>query len=572
MSIFLRKYLPLLSTASDGIQKLRGLIFELALRGKLVPQNPDDEPASELLKRIAQERVQLVAEGKIRKTKPIPVVKADEQAFELPSTWAWVRFGSIADCRLGKMLDAAKNQGKLKPYLRNTNVQWWRFDLGDIKEMRLTDDELHEFRLSKGDLLICEGGEPGRCAIWRSEIEEMYFQKALHRARPFGGCSSEYLQIALRQDAGSGVLNSYFTGATIKHFPGDKLNSYVLPLPPIAEQHRIVAKVGELMVLCDRLETEQADAACAHIRLVDALLGTLTQSSGAADFAANWQRLAGHFDTLFTTETSVDALKQTIVQLAVMGKLVPQNLDDEPASELLKRMAQERSRLETEGILKKSKSIPVVKEDEQPFATPKGWQWRHLDELVAISGGVTLGRNLVRRKVVSRPYLRVANVQRGHLLLDRIKTIEVPIDEQDKYRLEAEDLLITEGGDWDKVGRTAIWRNEIEDCLHQNHVFKARRFSSEWDCRWAEMYLNSTPARTYFAASSKQTTNLASINMTQLKACPFPVPPLAEQRRIVAKVDELITLCDALRADLVESRDRQSRLASTLVGSVIEAA
>jgi type I restriction enzyme S subunit len=132
--------------------------------------------------------------------------------------------------------------------------------------------------------------------------------------------------------------------------------------------------------------------------------------------------------------------------------------------------------------------------------------------------------------------------------------------------------LITEGGDWDKVGRTAIWRNEIEDCLHQNHVFRARPLFAEWNCRWTEFYLNAAPARSYFAGASKQTTNLASINMTQLKACAVPVPPLAEQYRIVAKVDELMALCDRLKVDLAESRTRQERLATTLIESALKAA
>ncbi|WP_374279017.1 restriction endonuclease subunit S [Azonexus sp.] len=177
------------------------------------------------------------------------------------------------------MLDAAKNRGNLKPYLRNTNVQWWRFELDDIKEMRLAEDELAEFRLMNGDLLICEGGEPGRCAIWRSDVDEMYFQKALHRARPLGGCISEYLQIVLRQDAVSGALSTYFTGATIKHFPGDKLNSYAIPLPPVAEQRRIVAKVDQLMALCNNLKADVATASQHQATLADTLIESALEAA-----------------------------------------------------------------------------------------------------------------------------------------------------------------------------------------------------------------------------------------------------------------------------------------------------
>ena len=170
-------------------------------------------------------------------------------------------------------------------------------------------------------------------------------------------------------------VESVQTGIAYPAVNDSQFFSGLFPLPPLAEQHRIVAKVDELMALCDRLEAEQADAGAAHATLVATLLGTLTQSTDAAELTANWQRLAEHFDTLFTTEASLDALKQTILQLAVMGKLVPQDPNDEPASELLKRIAKERARLEAEGICKKSKVTPVVGENEQPFALPKGWEW-----------------------------------------------------------------------------------------------------------------------------------------------------------------------------------------------------
>jgi len=275
----LAEHFDTLFTTEASIDALKQTILQLAVMGKLVPQDPNDEPASELLKRIAKERAKLEAEGKIKKSKPLPPVGEDEQPFVAPAGWEWVRFGAIATTRLGKMLDAAKNRGDLKPYLRNSNVQWFQFELDDIKEMRLAPDELDELRLEDGDLLICEGGEPGRCAIWRSATEEMYFQKALHRARPNGGVLAEYLQMILRQDAVSGALGAYFTGATIKHFAGDKLTAYVIPLPPVKEQNRIVAKVDELMALCDRLKADIAESRTLSSKLsatvADAVLESL---------------------------------------------------------------------------------------------------------------------------------------------------------------------------------------------------------------------------------------------------------------------------------------------------------
>ncbi|RTR34755.1 restriction endonuclease subunit S [Shewanella atlantica] len=266
------EYFDTLFTTSASIDTLKQTILQLAVMGKLVEQNSNDEPAAKLLERITAEKEQLIKDKKIKKQKPLPTITDEEKPFELPQGWEWVRFGSIAITRLGKMLDKAKNSGKPLPYLRNTNVQWHKFVLDDVKLMKFEDSELEEFRVQVGDLLICEGGEPGRCAIWSNPDMEVYFQKAIHRARPLGGVMSNYLQLCLTVDAGIGVLDEYFTGATIKHFVGAKLNSYIHSLPPLEEQNRIVAKADELMALCDQLKARLSDAQTTQLHLTDAIV------------------------------------------------------------------------------------------------------------------------------------------------------------------------------------------------------------------------------------------------------------------------------------------------------------
>jgi len=257
---FITQHFGELYLVKENVAELRKAILQLAVMGKLVPQDPTDEPASELLRAIAAEKQQLVKEGKIKQPKPLPEIKPEKVPYELPKGWEWVLFGDVANSRLGKMLDKSKNRGIPRPYLRNTNVQWHWFELSDIKQMKFEDEELDEFRVMPGDLLICEGGEPGRCAIWSDPSQEIYFQKALHRARPYSGVAGEYLQICLTIDAKTERLNRYFTGAIIRHFPGDKLSKYVVPLPPNSEQQRIVAKIDQLMSLCNHLD-QQIDAA-----------------------------------------------------------------------------------------------------------------------------------------------------------------------------------------------------------------------------------------------------------------------------------------------------------------------
>jgi type I restriction enzyme S subunit len=262
--------------APETVTELRQAILQLAVRGKLVPQDFSDEPTSVLLERIEAEKQRLYKAGKIGKPATLPPVRPNDMPFDVPEGWAWVRLGVVVDQRLGKMLDKSKNKGDLHPYLRNTNVQWLRFDLADIKEMRFQPAELEEYGLEKGDLLVCEGGEPGRCAIWPGGEGRVMFQKALHRVRPFTGVDPWFVLYNLRADALSGLIAKYFTGATIKHMTGQALTRYVLPLPPTAEQRRIVRKVDQLMALCDELEAKLTRSRTKAERLASAVVHHLT--------------------------------------------------------------------------------------------------------------------------------------------------------------------------------------------------------------------------------------------------------------------------------------------------------
>ena len=250
-----------LTTRSDQIKALRQTILNLAVRGKLVPQNPNDEPASELLK---------------RKKISVP----DAGAFELPESWAWVNVGAVANSRLGKMLDKAKNKGTPRKYLRNINVRWFDFDLSDLLEMRFEDSELPEFALQCGDVLICEGGEPGRAAVWDDRQTDIYFQKAIHRVRFLDFVDSKFFVKTLRASVDDGRLAEYFTGTGIKHFTGKGLAAYSFSLPPLAEQHRIVAKVDELMALCNRMEASLTTGDETRRRLLEALLCEAIEPDG----------------------------------------------------------------------------------------------------------------------------------------------------------------------------------------------------------------------------------------------------------------------------------------------------
>lgn len=551
-----------------GIKKLRELILELAVRGKLVPQDANDEPASELLKKIATEKEQLIKEGKIKKEKPLPEITDEEKPFELPNNWQWSKLRLIGETNIGLTYKPSNVTDDGVPVLRSSNIQNGKIDLTDL--VRVSGVEIKESSIIQvGDLLICARNGSKALVGKTAQIKELSEKTSFGAFMAvFRSRLNNYIEVFLNSPIFRKNLEGVDT-TTINQITQGNLIGTLIPIPPLPEQHRIVAKVDELMAFCDQLEQTQSDNIAAHAQLVEALLATLTNSSDHNELQNNWQRIAAHFDTLFTTEHSIDQLKQTILQLAVMGKLVPQDPHDEPASETLKKIAAEKSQLIKDGKIKKEKPLPEITDEEKPFELPSGWKWERFENLVNIQSGITKGRNLTGRKVIEVPYLSVANVQRGFLELQSVKQVEIGIDESDKYAVLKRDLLITEGGDWDKVGRTAIWRGEFPYMAHQNHVFKARLILEKQNEFWLEQYLNSSFAREYFAGSSKQTTNLASINKTQLRGCLIAIPPLPEQYRIVTKVDELMALCDTLKTNLQNAQSTQLALADALVEQAV---
>ncbi len=559
MIVRLPENFDLIAAAPAGIRKLRGLILELAVRGKLVPQDPNDEPASELLKRIAVERARLEGVATRKKNKQTPLSEDDNWPFAIPNGWEWSRLSDLTQVLNGRAYSKDELLDSGTPVLRVGNLftsnQWYYSSLTlEPQKYCEAGDLIYSWSASFGPFIWNGPKVIYHYHIWKLALfdETSYSKTFLYK-------------FLLEKTA---EIKAAGHGVSMIHMTKEKMEKLPVPVPPLAEQHPIVAKVDELMALCDRLEAEQADAETAHARLVATLLGTLTQSVDAAELAANWQRLAEHFVNLFTTEASLDALKQTILQLAVMGKLVPQDPNDEPASELLKRIARERARLEAEGVCKKSKATPPVGEDAQPFTVPDGWMWVRIDD---VSQLVTDGEHATPTRTSDRsaiPLVTAKNVRDGYL--DYTHTDFVPKDVAEKCWKRCKptlgDILLVSVGA--TLGRLSVLDHDrdmvlvrsvtvIRPCLVDRSFFAtALRSPIVQDSIWRGVKQSAQPCL-YLAQSS----SLA-----------IPLPPLAEQHRIVAKVNELLTLCDRLKADLADSRARQERLAATLIESALQAA
>lgn len=559
--------------APDGIAKLRELILTLAMQGKLVEQNPNDPPASELLKEIEKERASREGAKTRRKDKELPPIKPEEVPYELPQGWEWVRLGDITEYN-------GRNNISGDEIAPDT----WLLDLEDIEKgtSRIVYRAKFSERQSKstkstflkGDVLYGKL-RPYLDKVIVADIDGVCTTEIVPIV-PFHVLNSDFLRWLLKRPAFLTHVNSLMYGVKMPRLGTEDAVMSVHPLPPLPEQHRIVARIDQLMARCDELEKLRkqreekrlAVHAAAIRQLFDPTLRAFAPSreKNLHTFVPSCEPFAflvQHIGELYTVKENVTELRKAILQLGIMGRLVPQDAGDPPASELLKEIEAEKQRLSSSSSPRRrgsSKPLPPIKPEEVPYELPQGWEWVRFEEIVDIGSGITKGRKLEGRKLISIPYLRVANVQRSYLDLTEIKEIEIPVEEAEKYLLVSGDLLITEGGDWDKVGRTCIWMEEIPLCGHQNHVFRARKVLSKQNEIWLEKYLNSPTARDYFAGASKQTTNLASINKTQLRGCPIPLPPLPEQHRIVARIDQLMALCDTLDQQIDAAAGKQTEL------------
>jgi len=561
MTALLIDNLPLLAGAPNGIKKLRELILELAVRGKLVPQDPGDEPASELLKRIAEEKARLVAEGKIKKQKPLTEVGEEAEPFELPAGWKW---SSLAQVAFVNPRNAAADSLEVS-FVPMTFIGT-RFDDQHGQEPRLWGEVKQGFtHFAEGDIGVAKITpcfENSKACVFSNLMNGLGAGTTeLHIVRPANETlDPRYVLAYLKSPQFLLVGETKMTGtAGQKRLPKDFVETNPFPLPPLAEQHRIVAKVDELMALCDCLDAQQADAKSAHAQMVEALLNILTQASDADEFAANWQRLAEHFHTLFTTEPSIGALKQTLLQLAVMGKLVPQDSADESADKLLKRISDHRSTYRE----KKQKSFAETTEVERPFELPCQWVWTTLPAIGELARGKSRHRPRNDPSLYAGgnvPLIQTGDVARANGVVKTHSAMYNTKGVEQSRLWPAGTMCITIAAniaDSATLGFDACFPDSVVGFIPELPELDVRYF--EFFLRTAKSHLED------FAPSTAQ----KNINLEILGLLSVPLPPANEVRRIVAKVDQLMALCDQLKDRLTQARQMNEQLASTLVEQAV---
>lgn len=551
-----------------GIKKLRELILELAVRGKLVPQDPNDEPASVLLERIAAERARQIKNKKIKQYKPLPGISEEEKLFELPDGWVYQRFIDVLDFSGGGQPPKSFFSDELQEgYVQLIQIR----DLGpNPQPVYVLREKVSKFCTSNDVMVGRYGASVGK-VFWGKDGAYNVALIKIHN--DLNSYTQGFIYLLLKSPLGQGLFGGVSRSAQAG-FSKDDIAPKLIPVLSLSEQKRIVTKVDELMALCDQLEQQTESSLDAHNLLVDTLLasllkpaeGSLTDTHIANELSDNWARLADHFDTLITTDYAIEQLKQTILQLAVMGKLVPQDPNDEPASELLKRIAAEKEQLVKDKKIKKQKPLPEITDEEKPFVLPDGWEVARFGDLTSRLGSGSTPRGGKDSYVSSGiPFLRSQNVWNDGLKLDDVEYITNETHlKMDNTKVFPGDILLNITGA--SLGRSTIFPKELNEANVSQHV-TIIRLLDEGMARFVHLGILS-PLVQKLVWGRQVGVAIEGLSKKVLEQFEFPIPPLNEQHRIVSKVDELMSYCDQLKARIYDAQNIQIEIADALVSNV----
>ena len=482
-------------------QQLKNSILQEAIEGRLVPQDPNDEPASVLLERIRKEKAKLVKEGKLKKKDLVETpITEDEIPFKIPESWEWTRIGTIFNHSSGKQLSGSNTEGTLREYITTSNLYWGRFELDNLKSMYYKDSEIEKCTATQGDLLVCEGGDVGRSAIWPYDYD-ICLQNHVHRLRPYDNRYTMLVFYIMWFYKSIGLIGG--KGIGIQGLSASALKNIIIPLPPLEEQKRIVARIEELLPKVEEYGKAQ-----------DSL------------------------DKL--NEELPERLKKSILQEAIEGRLVPQDPNEEPASVLLDKIRKEKARLVREGKLKKKdlEETPIS-EDEIPFKIPDSWEWCKLGTIAALIGGFAFKSHEYTSS--GSRVIRISDITENGFINKNV--VRFPFtDKLSQYViLEGDILMAMTGG---TVGKSLYVKYLPEETMLLNQRVALIRpnivFTDYIDYVIKSQHIQG------IITEAKNSTN-DNISMGDLYNFPIPLPPLAEQKRIVAKIEQLMKEINKLK-------------------------
>jgi len=488
-------------------KQLRNSILQMAIEGKLVPQDPNDEPASVLLDKIRQEKKRLVKEGKLKKKDLVETPISDvEKPFDIPNGWEWIRWGALSETIQYGYNAPAKEKGRIKMVrisdIQNGRIVWETTPYCDINEK-----DIENYLLRKNDILFARtGGTVGKSYLVSDVPNEAIYAGYLIRTRYSSLLCAKYLKIFMESSLYWAQLKDNTIATAQPNCNGQKLSKMILPLPPLAEQHRIVAKLEEILPMVDEYGKAQEEA--------DKLQAELP-----------------------------DKLRKSILQEAIQGKLVPQDPNYEPASILLNKIRQEKKRLVKEGVLKKKDLVETpISDDEKPFEIPERWEWCRLGDICLF---LSRGKSPKYSEIPNQypVFAQKCNLKDGGISLEQARFLDPETlgKWKEEYKLRTDDILVNSTGTG-TVCRTRLFHakylGDYPFTLPDSHVSVVRTFDNI-DSAFYYYIFNSKHIQDYWEDRLAGSTNQKELYIGTLQDTIIPIPPLTEQHRIVAKIEEL---------------------------------
>lgn len=490
------------------VDELKNKILQLAIQGKLVPQDDNDIPASVLLEEIKKEKEKLIKEKKIKKEKPLPEITEEEKLFEIPKGWEWCRLPNVTLFQEGPGILAKDFRESGVPLIRLSGMQSDVVSLNgcNFLDEDMVDNKWSHFRLDIGDILVSSSASMGKVAKVDSNTEGAIPYTGLIRFKVFNGVMEKYFTYFMQSPDYMSQIEAQKSGTTIKHYGPTHLKNMIIPIPPLNEQQRIIDKIDELFAIIK-------------------------------EFAENKEAML----------KNISNTRNKVLQLAIQGKLVEQKPEDIPASVLLEEIRKEKELLIKEKKIKKEKELPEITEEEKPFKIPKGWEWVRLGNISTIRGGkrVPAGYKLLDTRT-DYMYIRVADMKNGTILSDDIKYISQEIyDKIKNYYIESDDIYITIAGTIGRVGTVPEKFNGANLTENASKI-KCYKVNKEFVFR----VLNSDFVQRQISDKTKKV-GQPKLALNQIQSLVIPLPSVEEQQRIVQKVDEIMAYLDELEKTII---------------------
>ena len=546
-----------------SLESLNKIILDLAIRGKLVEQNPEDEPASELLTRIKEEKERLIKEKVIKKEKELPKMEEDEIPFEIPESWEWVRLGEIINYTENLDIQKKLNENTIINYVDIDAIDNKNFKIIEPKRKIVKELSTRARRILKKDYIMYSAVRPylNNICIIEEELENFIGSTGFFVFKPLE-IKNKYIFLMLLSD----YVVQYFT-ESIKGFNSPSINNNIfeqtlIPVPPLVEQKRIVEKVERLQGLIKNLKEVYLSNEESRLNLKKSLLAEIEKSNSDKELLKNLELVFSNFDKVIRSKEDIKDIRNLILSLAIKGKLVEQNSEDEPASELLTRIKEEKERLIKEKVIKKEKELPKIEKDEIPFEIPKSWEWVRLGEICQY---IQRGRSPEYSEIEEIPVVSQKCVQWTGFDITKVRYINP--NSLNKYSeerfLQKKDLLWNSTGEG-TLGRIAIFNgSKFKKVVVDSHVTIIRALNIE--SRYLLLYFSSGKVQDEINSKATGSTKQTELSISIIKEYILPLPPLAEQQRIVERVEKLMSICDTLEEKIVESERVSEKLLESLV-------